>query len=97
MHSLATLERQSRLPPPAAHPDNNELFRLGLQYSTGGEGGDVDYVLAHTLFNLAARHGSIEAMIYRKELGAEMDPADVAEAQRVAREWLARAPSDCQS
>jgi hypothetical protein len=30
-------------------------------------------------------------MIYRKELGAEMDPGDVAEAQRAARAWLADA------
>jgi hypothetical protein len=32
--------------------------------------------------------GSVEAKIYRKELSQEMDPADVAEAQRAAREWL---------
>jgi TPR repeat protein len=87
----ATLERQSRLPPPSARPSNDELFRLGLRYSTGQEGAGVDYVLAHTLFNLAALHGCVEAMIYRKELGSEMDPADVAEAQRVARAWLADA------
>jgi hypothetical protein len=86
-----TLERQSRIPPPAAHPSNDELFRLGLRYSTGQDGAGVDYVLAHTCFNLAALHGSVEAMIYRKELGAEMDAADVAEAQRCAREWIAHA------
>jgi len=33
--------------------------------------------------------GSTEAKIYRKELSREMDPADVAEAQRQARRWLA--------
>ena len=41
------------------------------------------------LFNLAAMRGSQEAKIYRKELSREMDPADVAEAQRAARQWLA--------
>jgi hypothetical protein len=41
------------------------------------------------LFNLAAMRGSQEAKIYRKELSREMDPADVAEAQRQARQWLA--------
>ena len=48
------------------------------------------YVSAHTLFNLASLRGSLEAKIYRKELSAEMDPSDVAEAQRAAREWLSR-------
>ena len=91
MQSQATLERQSRLPPPTAHPSDDELFRLGLRYSTGQDGAGVDYVLAHTCFNLAAQHGSVEAKIYRKELGAEMDPADVAEALHVAREWIAHA------
>jgi hypothetical protein len=87
----AILARHSRLPPPATHPSNDELFRLGLRYSTGQDGDGVDYVLAHTCFNLAALHGSVEAMVYRKELGAEMDPSDVAEAQRAAREWIADA------
>ncbi len=87
----ATLARRSRLPPPCARPSNDELVRLGLRYSTGLDGERVDIILAHTLFNLAALHGSVEAMIYRKELGAEMDPSDVAEAQSVARVWLADA------
>lgn len=87
----AILVRQSRLPPPCEHPSNDELVRLGLRYSTGLDGEGVDFVLAHTLFNLAALHGSLEALIYRKELGAEMDPSDVAEAQSAARAWLAKA------
>lgn len=91
MQGQTTIERQSRLPPPCSHPTNDELFCLGLHYSTGRDGAGVDRVLAHTLFNLAASQGSVEAKIYRKELGAEMDPADVAEAQSAAREWIARA------
>ncbi len=82
----------SRLPPPGSHPSGDELFRLGLRYSTGQGGVGVDYVAAHTLFNLAAASGSVEAKVYRKELSAEMDPIDVAEAQRAAREWIAQAP-----
>jgi hypothetical protein len=91
VQNQAILERQLRLPPPAARPSDDELFQLGLRYSTGQDGAGVDYVLAHTCFNLAAQHGSVAAMVYRKELGAEMDPADVAEAQRAAREWIAHA------
>ena len=63
---------------------------LGLRYSIGQGGAPRDYVTAHMLFNLAASRGSLEAKIYRKELSQEMDPDDVAEAQRAAREWLAR-------
>ncbi len=77
------------LPTPAASGD--ELFRLGLLYSTGQGGAPLDYVSAHMLFNLAAMRGSLEAKVYRKELSLEMDQADVAEAQRAAREWLATA------
>ena len=92
MLSEATRQCQTRLPPPESHPTGDELFRLGLRYSTGQGGVAIDYVAAHTLFNLAALNGSVEAKIYRKELSAEMDPIDVAEAQRAAREWLSHAP-----
>lgn len=87
----SVLERQSVLPTPASQPTGDELFRLGLGCSTGQGGACVDLVAAHTLFNLAAVRGSLEAKVYRKELGAEMDPEDVAEAQRAARVWLERA------
>ena len=77
------------LPLPDANSTGDELFRLGLLYSTGQGGAPLDFVSAHMLFNLAAMRGSQEAKIYRKELSREMDPADVAEAQRAARRWLA--------
>ena len=76
-------------PLPGADSSGDELFRMGLLYSKGQGGAPLDYVSAHMLFNLAAMHGSLEAKVYRKELSAEMDPNDVAEAQRAAREWLA--------
>ena len=77
------------LPLPEPDSSGDELFRLGLLYSTGQGGAPLDLVSAHMLFNLAAMRGSPEAKIYRKELSREMDPADVAEAQRQARCWLA--------
>jgi TPR repeat protein len=86
----SVIDGETVLPPPSSQPSGDDLFRLGLRYSTGQGGAPLDYVAAHTLFNLASLRGSLEAKIYRKELSAEMDPADVAEAQRVAREWLAR-------
>jgi hypothetical protein len=77
------------LPLPGPGSTGDELFRLGLLYSTGQGGAPLDFVSAHMLFNLAAMRGSQEAKVYRKELSREMDPADVAEAQRQARQWLA--------
>jgi len=76
------------LPLPGPHSTGDELFHMGLLYSTGQGGAPRDYVSAHMLFNLAAMRGSEEAKAYRKELSQEMDPSDVAEAQRAAREWL---------
>jgi TPR repeat protein len=77
------------MPLPSAAASGDELFRLGLLYSTGQGGAPLDYVSAHMLFNLAAMRGSVEAKVYRKEISQEMDPLDVAEAQRAARQWLA--------
>lgn len=77
------------LPLPTPEASGDELFRMGLLYSTGQGGAPVDYVSAHMLFNLAAMRGSVEAKVYRKELSQEMASEDVAEAQRAAREWLA--------
>jgi TPR repeat protein len=77
------------LPLPSPDATGDELFRMGLLYSTGQGGAPLDYISAHMLFNLAAMRGSLEAKVYRKELSEEMDPADVADAQRAAREWLA--------
>jgi TPR repeat protein len=76
------------LPLPSADSTGDELFRMGLLYSTGQGGAPLDYVSAHMLFNLAAMRGSEEAKAYRRELSREMDQEEVAEAQRQARKWL---------
>jgi TPR repeat protein len=76
------------LPLPTLESTGDELFRLGLLYSTGQGGAPLDYVSAHMLFNLAAMRGSEEGKLYRRELSREMDHAEVAEAQRAARQWL---------
>ena len=66
---------------------SDALYALGLLYSTG-KGVDVDYVTAHKWFNLAALQGSEKAKTYRAELARDMSAAEIAEAQRQAREWL---------
>jgi TPR repeat protein len=63
------------------------LYNLGLAYSTG-QGVEVDYVAAHKWFNLAAIKGSEVAKSWRAQISAEMNNGQIAEAQRLAREWL---------
>jgi len=65
--------------------DGDNLYRLGLIYSTGQ---DVDLVQAHMWFNLAAARGSEAAKECRRELADMMSKDLIAEAQRRAREWL---------
>src|SRR5678816_97232 len=88
---ISDSEAEGRLPLPGPSSTGDELFRLGLLYSTGQGGAPLDYVSAHMLFNLAAMRGSLEAKVYRKEISQEMAVDDIAEAQRAAREWLATA------
>ena len=65
------------------------LYELGVVYSTGSEGVDVDLVEAHKWFNLAALSGSALAQQCRAEIADEMTAREIAEAQRGARAWLA--------
>ncbi len=88
MHAEAHKEALADLPLPHADSTGDELFKMGLMYSTGQGGAPLDYVSAHMLFNLAAMRGSAEAKIYRRELSGEMAQGDIAEAQRAARQWL---------
>jgi TPR repeat protein len=65
--------------------DSDNLYKLGLIYSTGQE---IDLVQAHMWFNLAASRGSEAAKECRRELSDMMTKDLIAEAQRRAREWL---------
>jgi TPR repeat protein len=64
------------------------LFELGMKYSVGIEV-PVDLVSAHMWFNLAAAKGNAEAARLRREIANQMSDAEVATAQRAARDWLA--------
>lgn len=65
------------------------LLELGLRYCAGRDC-PVDLVLAHKWFNLAAISGNQEAKHYRMEVARDLCKADIAKAQRLAREWLSR-------
>jgi uncharacterized protein len=65
------------------------LFELGLMHCAGRDGA-LDLVNAHKWFNLAAMRGNEDAKRYRMEISREMSRTQIAEAQRLAREWLTR-------
>lgn len=71
------------------HGAAEDLYRLGLIYSTG-QGAEIDLVQAHMWFNLAAMRGSQCAKDCRKELADQMSSFEIAAAQKAAREWLER-------
>ena len=59
---------------------------LGVMYRDG-QGVPQDYVRAHMWFNLAATKGDKDAVKNRDIAAAKMTPAQIAEAQKLAREW----------
>jgi TPR repeat protein len=81
MDSLAQYELDAKKGRPDA------LYNLGLAYSTG-QGVEVDYIAAHKWFNLAAMKGSEIAKAWRAQISREMNFGQIAEAQRLAREWI---------
>jgi TPR repeat protein len=56
-------------------------------YSSGREV-PVDLVTAHKWFNIAAMKGHAEGARMRREIAAEMQDAEIGQAQRAARDWL---------
>jgi len=78
---------QSRLAD-AVRGDADALYDLGMAYSSGSGGIEVDLIEAHKWFNLAALNGSEAATMCRADISDEMTAREIAEAQRQARAWL---------
>jgi TPR repeat protein len=75
----------------AAQGDAEAQYSLGLMYQNG-EGVPQDYVQAYKWFSLAAatytdKPNHDKAVKERERVAARMTPAQIAEAQRLAREW----------
>jgi len=68
------------LRPLAEKGDPDAQINLGNMYFDGN-GVPQDYVQAHKWFDLAG------SRLYRDTLAAKMTPAQIAEAQKLAREW----------
>jgi uncharacterized protein len=83
----ASLLETSEITGAGGTPD--ALFELGLMHCAGRDGA-LDLINAHKWFNLAAIRGNDAAKQYRMEISREMSRTEIAEAQRLAREWLAR-------
>jgi uncharacterized protein len=72
----------------AARGNADACFELGIAYSSGAGGLDVDLVEAHKWFNLSALAGSSRGQQCRAEISEDMSAREIAEAQRQARAWL---------
>ena len=72
----------------AARGNADALYDLGIAYSSGSGGVDVDLIAAHKWFNLAALNGSEAATMCRADISDEMTAREIVEAQRQARAWL---------
>ena len=63
------------------------FFELGMKYSVGNSV-PADFVSAHKWFNLSAMRGNQDAIRLRREVAEQMSEAEIAAAQRAARDWL---------
>ena len=66
--------------------DADAQSKLGVAYYAG-HGVPKDFAEAHKWFNLSAAAGHPKAGETRDLVAKEMTPEQVAEAQRLAREW----------
>jgi TPR repeat protein len=69
--------------------DADAQYNLGAMHGNG-HGVPQDNVQAHIWFDLAAVQGYEKAQKYRDIAASEMTPDQIAEAQRMAREWMAK-------
>ncbi len=64
-------------------------FNLGVSYMNGW-GVPLDYVSAHKWFDLVAASDNEKGHRFREEVAKHMTPDQIAEAQHMSREWMAR-------
>ena len=72
--------------PLAEQGDANAQYNLGVLYDNG-LGVPQDRVRAYMWLNLAAMQGRESAATFRDLVARLMSPAQIAEAQKLAREW----------
>jgi TPR repeat protein len=67
--------------------DIDALYQLGMRHAADTSA-SADRIEAHKWFNIAAMHGNQTAARLRREIAEEMSTAEIAAAQRAAREWI---------
>lgn len=70
----------------AEQRDPLAFAKLGLMYAQG-RGVPQDFIKAHMWYSLSAAHGEKRSAEAREALARQMTPAQLAEAQRLARDW----------
>lgn len=75
--------------PLAEQGDANAQYNLGVFYDNG-LGVPQDKVRAYMWFNLSAAQGRDGAAAFRDLIARRMTPAQIAEAQKLAREWKSK-------
>ncbi len=78
----------------AAQGNANAQLNLGFMYANG-RGVLQDYTKAHALYNLAATKGDAMAVKNRDIVAKRMTPQQIADAQKLARDCLARNFKGC--
>lgn len=72
----------------AIRGDTDAYYDLGMLYSSGSSGVDIDLIEAHKWFNLAAVAGNEAAQMCRADIAEDMTAREIATAQAAARAWL---------
>ena len=75
----------------AAQYDTAAQYELGGMYFRG-QGVPRDYVIAYMWFSLAAAKGDKDARKMLDDLERKLTPEQIAEAQKLAREWKSTSP-----
>ena len=85
---MAPFDSLAESPDTRADAGWEQFLDLGISYSLG-RNVPQDLVEAHKWLNIAAARGSADARLHRGEIARDMTVAEIAEAQRQARAWLA--------
>ena len=75
----------------ALQGDSDSQVNLGVMYLLG-QGVLQDYVQAHMWFNIAGANGDATGINNRDIVAEKMTPDQIAEAQKLAREWIDKHP-----
>jgi TPR repeat protein len=66
-------------------------LNLGVMYALG-QGVAQNYITAHMWSNISGASGTENAVDARDEIAKQMTPTQIAEAQKLAREWMEKHP-----